>query len=216
MKTNTTPKATFGPILAFSLFGLIIGPVNAEEALPAGFVNGPALNAGWPDGSRPIAGQKLRLTPEEREKRVARMWGRVDLDVDLNYDGEVANDSSDDGSLEHSPPGLIIGKGEMSKMLIRLSPYRRSIDAVEAKKSGNSSDLMVRLEARSIYLASKDGKFPSPDVEDQKAGHIRIWSDDKKSILLIDSKSESKKSVEWPLDSGQRAAHQRRRHRRHL
>ncbi|MBL9114516.1 MAG: hypothetical protein JNJ83_05875 [Verrucomicrobiaceae bacterium] len=201
MKTNTTPKTNFGPILAFSLFGLLLGLASAEEALPAGFVQGPALSAGWPQGSRPISPQKIRLTPEEREKRAAKIWGRADLDADMNYDGEVANDSSDDGNLESSPPGLIIGKGEMSKMLLRVSPYRRSIDAIEAKKSGNSADMMVRVEARAIYLASKDGKFPSPDVEDQKAGHIRIWSDEKKSMLLIDTKAENKRSIEWPLDS---------------
>jgi len=45
---------------------------------------------------------------------------KLDIDSDMNYDGTIDNyDPADQGLYETTPPGLILGKGEMAKLIIR-------------------------------------------------------------------------------------------------
>jgi hypothetical protein len=196
-------------ILACSALSASLLPLalQAEEPLPSGFVQGPAAGEGWPQEKRPSSKPvRVKLTPEQREKAAeaaALAWGRVDVDADMNYDGEISNDSSDDGDLESSPPGLIVGKGEMSKLLLRLSPFKRVRAGAPASKTVSGPDIKVQMETRPIFLGSAKGTFPDAQAEAEKAGHIRIWTNEKREVLLLDSKDTNKRSVQWPLDDEQ-------------
>jgi hypothetical protein len=103
---------------------------------------------------------------------------KLDLDGDFNYDGVIDNyDPGDNGLAQVTSPGMVLGKGEMTRMVIRLSPYQLDIDT------------RVRFEfsACGVNRGDKTGRFESLEQELSAVGHVRIWADAGKTKLLIDS-----------------------------
>ena len=132
-------------------------------------------------------GQNVNYYLEE-ERKVAK----IDLDADLNYDGIVSNeDPADGGSFEATPPGLVVGVGELSKLVVRLSPYR--IDY-----QGN---VVVTIEVAGINRAVASGRFGSFEEEQAAVGRIRVWKDAKKGTLLLDSGNPDKLMHEFIMDA---------------
>jgi len=124
-------------------------------------------------------------------KDPSRYLAKVDLDGDLNYDGEVSNtDPADGGAFEQTPPGLIVGAGEMTKLVIRIRPYR-----VDFK-----GDAVVALEAAGINRNVRSGKFAEGEAA-TGMGHIRVWLSPQKreEDLLIDTQQGLFKR-EWRLE----------------
>lgn len=120
----------------------------------------------------------------DRERQIAKL----DLDADMNQDGVLSNtDPADGGAFEATPPGLLLGEGEMTRVVIRLLPYRVDFDG----------EVVVTLELEGINRNVRTGEFESLDEEIASVGHVRVWRDAARKQLLIDSKDPSKRVVEF-------------------
>lgn len=120
----------------------------------------------------------------DRERQIAKL----DMDADMNHDGTISNtDPADNGAFEATPPGLILGEGERTRVIIRLIPYRIDFDG----------EVVVTLEVEGINRSAKTGEFASFDEEVASMGHIRVWKDAKKKELLLDSRDPAKRVVEF-------------------
>lgn len=125
-------------------------------------------------------------------KDTERQIAKVDFDADLNYDGIIANeDPADSGAFQRTPPGLVVGVGELAKAVIRITPYRVDYDG----------EAIVSLEVVGINRSVKSGEFSSFEEEVAETSRIRIWKDSDKRVLLLDSHDPDRRRVEWSLDN---------------
>jgi len=131
-------------------------------------------------------GQRSTLY-RDKERKLAKL----DIDGDMNYDGTIDNwDPADNGAFQQTPPGLVIGKGELSKLIIRLTPYRVDF----------RGEAVVTLEVAGINRSKKSGSFIDLDDELSSTGAIKIWRDLTRKELLIDSTDPKKRFYEWVVD----------------
>ena len=131
-------------------------------------------------------GQRSTLY-RDKERRLAKL----DLDGDMNYDGKIDNwDPADNGAFQQTPPGLVVGVGELSKLILRLTPYR--IDF--------RGEAVVTLEVTGINRSVKSGEFTSFDEELSSTAKVKIWKDINKTELLVDSSKADKRYCEWVVD----------------
>lgn len=129
-------------------------------------------------------GQRANLYRDNNRK-----LAKIDLDGDFNYDGIIDNfDPADNGAFQQTPPGLVVGTGELSKIVIRLTPYK--IDYQGRAK--------VRLQADGINRDDKSGRFAEGEAA-SATGRIRVWSDATKKELILDSHA-GPLYVDWNLD----------------
>lgn len=116
---------------------------------------------------------------------------KLDLDGDFNYDGEISNsDPNDNGEVQETPPGLVVGVGELTKMVIRLTPYKVALNA----------RTRIELEVIGINRSVASGDFGSLSEEIASMGHIRVWADAKRSRLLLDSRKTGSRVWSLPLE----------------
>lgn len=126
----------------------------------------------------------------DTERRIAKL----DMDGDMNYDGTIDNeDPADNGAFESTPPGLQVGKGELTKLLIRVRPYRLDY----------RGEVVIGLEVAGINRAVKSGQFGSFEEEVASTGRIRVWRDAAKTELLLDSADPEMRYYEWVADHRQ-------------
>lgn len=124
----------------------------------------------------------------DSERKVAK----IDVDGDLNYDGTIDNhDPADNGAFEGTPPGLVVGAGELTKLILRLRPYR--IDY--------QGDVVVTIEVAGINRSVASGRFESFEEEQASVGRIRVWEDSNKSKLLLDSGDPNMLVHEFVMDA---------------
>lgn len=110
---------------------------------------------------------------------------KLDLDGDFNYDGVISNDDpADNGLIQTTPPGLVLGQGEATRLLVRLSPYQLDVRA----------QVRFELTVRGINRAVKSGEFSSIDEELSSVGHVRVYADAEKKRLLLDSSKADSRS----------------------
>lgn len=117
-----------------------------------------------------------------------RQIAKLDMDADMNHDGMIQNiDPADSGAFEATPPGMILGVGELTRFIIRLLPYRVDFEG----------EVVVTLEVEGINRGVKSGEFATLDEELASMGHIRVWKDKDKKTLLLDSRDPAKRVVEF-------------------
>jgi hypothetical protein len=117
-----------------------------------------------------------------------RAVAKVDLDSDLNYDGVINNnDPQDGGAFEGTPPGLQVGVAELSRIVVRVIPYRVDFDG----------EVVVSLELSGINRGSASGEFGSFEEEASATGRIRVWRDSERKVLLLDSADPNRRYVEF-------------------
>jgi hypothetical protein len=168
--------------------GLFAGE-SAKGGVPAEQQRGAETEMDLPTTFHKYYGQNANHY-RDAEKKVAK----IDVDGDLNYDGTVSNtDPGDNGAFEGTPPGLVLGVGEMSKLVLRLAPYRIDFEG----------DVVVTIEVAGINRASKTGTFANFEEEQASVGRIRVWQDASKSKLLLDSGKSDRLIYEFVLDSAQ-------------
>ena len=120
----------------------------------------------------------------DRERQIAKL----DMDADMNQDGVLSNtDPADGGAFEATPPGLILGEGEMTRVVIRLLPYRVDFDG----------EVVVTLEVDGINRSVRTGEFETLEDELAGMGHIRVWRDPSKKQLVLDSRDPAKRVAEF-------------------
>ncbi len=195
MKTNVTGSvpsiaAPVCAILALGGFGnsLVAGD-SAKGGVPVQEQRGAETEMDLPTTFHKYYGQNANHY-QDSEKKIAK----IDLDGDLNYDGVVSNtDPGDNGAFEGTPPGLVLGVGELSRLVLRLAPYRADFEG----------EVVVTLEVTGINRASKTGTFETFEEEQGSVGRIRVWKDASKSVLLVDSGKSDKLTYEFVLDASQ-------------
>lgn len=130
-------------------------------------------------------GQRANLYRDNNRK-----LAKLDLDADFNFDGTIDNyDPADNGAFQQTPPGLVVGVGELSKIVIRLTPYK--IDYEGRAK--------VKIQVDGINRDNKSGKF-AEGAGQSAVGHIRLWRDASKKEKILDSRDPNMISFEWTLD----------------
>jgi hypothetical protein len=172
---------------------ILVGSVaqNASAADP--FTTGPAWGHGWPYDT---------VTNKKTGKAAI---GRVDIDSDLNFDGVITNDGTEGGKQESTPPGQIIGHKQMTKVIFRITPFATPRDT--EIKPDNLDNLICSLELRALNQSHSAGQFASEDAARQATGHVKVWSDAKRSLLLLDSRDKNKGRIEWKINSPNAPAH---------
>jgi hypothetical protein len=169
-----------------ALFMIAYASSSAAEDAKAAITASPnqaQTNKDVPSDFHKYFGQRVNSW-RDRERQIAKL----DLDADLNQDGMIQNnDPADGGAFEATPPGLILGEGELTRMIIRLLPYRVDFEG----------EVVVTLEIEGINRSTKTGDFSSLDEEILSMGHIRVWRDTTKKQLLLDSKDPAKRVVEF-------------------
>jgi hypothetical protein len=121
-------------------------------------------------------------------KDTERQIAKLDLDGDLNQDGILSNtDPADGGAFESTPPGLLLGLGEMSRVVLRLTPYRVDFDG----------EVVVTLEVAGINRGHPTGEYGSFEEELASMGHIRVWRDKDKKTLVLDSRDPARRFAEF-------------------
>ncbi|WAC19641.1 hypothetical protein OVA24_20690 [Luteolibacter sp. SL250] len=195
MKTNTSVSisptaASVCAILAVGGLGSVLfAGESAKGGIPAAEQRGAETEMDLPTTFHKYYGQNANHY-KDAEKKIAK----IDVDGDLNYDGVVSNtDPGDNGAFEGTPPGLVLGVGEMSKLVLRLAPYRADFEG----------EVVVTLEVAGINRASKTGTFETFEDEQASTGRIRVWKDASKSVLLVDSGKSDRLVHEFIMDASQ-------------
>ena len=161
--------------------------IIAQSQPPVPVVDGQLqTNKDAPSDFHKYFGQRINSW-RDRERQIAKL----DMDADMNQDGMIQNnDPADSGAFEATPPGLILGVGELTRFIIRLLPYRVDFDG----------EVVVTLEVEGINRGSKTGEYASLDEELGSMGHIRVWRNKDKKDLLIDSRDPAKRVFEFTTD----------------
>jgi hypothetical protein len=161
-------------ILAFSPFAQDL----KSEDLPSLQTNKDA-----PSDFHKYFGQRVNSF-RDAERQIAKL----DMDADMNHDGLIQNiDPADGGAFEATPPGMILGVGELTRFVIRLIPYRVDFEG----------EVVVTLDVEGINRGVKSGEYATLDEELASMGHIRVWRDKDKKSLLLDSRDPAKRMVEF-------------------
>jgi hypothetical protein len=137
---------------------------------------------------------RLRVPVDEAGKVTAPKLSKIDLDADLDYDGTFDNTApAGQGVHEFVPPGLELGVGELSRLLIRFKTYERDFPGT----------LVVGLEVTGVNREASSGVFEGGETA--ISGRLRVWRDAARTELLLDSGDPSKRRFEWTYDSAQRS-----------
>ena len=190
MRRTTQDQTTLDRLLTYIICFLIT--MTTLGAAPPSKIQSPSsssvaeTNRDLPGDFHKYYGQRSTLY-RDKERKLAKL----DIDGDMNYDGTIDNwDPADNGAFQQTPPGLVIGKGELSKLIIRLTPYRVDF----------RGEAVVTLEVAGINRSKKSGSFSDLDDELSSTGAIKIWRDLSRKELLIDSTDPKKRFHEWVVD----------------
>lgn len=166
-----------------SIRGAASEPSAAEQA---GLGQGFETELDLPGDFHRYYGQRVNMW-RDTERKIAKL----DIDGDLNYNGTIDNnDPGSNGAFEVTPPGLIVAEGEMTKIVIRLDPYRIDFQG----------EMVLTLEVAGINRAVSSGRFESFEQEVTSTGRIRVWRDASRRHLLLDSADPERRFVEFVAD----------------
>lgn len=175
-----------------AVFSLAPGlAVAQKDALPKGGL--PEPQGEGLQTQRDVPGDLNKYFGQSRNqyKDIGRRLAKIDLDGDFNYDGVIDNDDpADNGAFQQTPPGLVLGTGELSKLVIRIRPYHYDFDG----------KAVVSIQVDGINRAHKSGQFASSDEEQASVGHIKVWRDASRRELILDSQDPTRRVYEWSID----------------
>lgn len=142
----------------------------------------------------PGASDPRLIVPVDAEgKVVVGRLSKIDLDGDLDYDGTIDNtSSSDQGQIEFLPPGLELGVGEVTRLVVRFKTYEQEFPG----------QLIVALEVSGVNRDSSTGVFDGNG--ESSVGRVRVWRDQARKELLVDSGDKNKLRHEWRYDPAKR------------
>lgn len=123
--------------------------------------------------------------------------GKMSISADLNRDGFIS--TRGDNNTKVTPPGLLIGTNEMTKLLLSCIPDPTSLPPKVGSPKVNMKyhKLALILDIRGVDLGVKSGKFKSLDREIEKCGRILVWADKTRQHLLLDSSDPLRRRLVW-------------------
>ena len=170
--------------LTVSVSGTVKGGEGAQALSKAGDERQTEMDL--PGDFHKYFGQRVNQF-RDSERKVAKL----DMDADLSYDGVIdGSDPADGGAFEQTPPGLVLGREELSRFLVRVNPYRIDFDG----------EAVLTLEVAAINRDAASGKFDSFEKEVAATGRIRVWKNADRKELLLDSGDPNRRFVEWVAD----------------
>jgi len=190
--SKTTPRPIRPIVLGCALATAFITPSTstARDKTPAG---AGGTRSGTPlETTLDLPGDANRYFGQRPDlyRDSTRKIAKIDLDADFSYDGIIDNnDPADGGAFEITPPGLVVGVGEMTQLVLRVRPYRLDY----------SGQAVVSLSVRGINRGEKSGEYPNIETERTSMGHIKVWADKKKTIPLLDSNNPSMREHHWTI-----------------
>jgi hypothetical protein len=178
-----------------ALFFVLAGLASFTSTANAQWANwGPTWGA-WGPGFVYPGGYPFWSYPYQESTRI----GKVRIEGDVNYSVTIDNG---DLALGHHPKrnpyGLIVGAGEMTKLLLTVEPSDRLPTLGEPKIRMPFKILVASLELRGVNLGHTKGKFASFEDEVAACGRVLVWLDHTKRYLLLDSADPTRRRVEWP------------------
>ena len=184
---RNAPRAVRLASMTLLLSASVLSPALAgDETAPGGPEQGVQTDLDIPGDTTKYFGQR-----SNQYRDIGRRLAKVDLDADFNYDGVIDNDDpADNGAFQQTPPGLVLGKGELSKLVIRLSPYHLDF----------RGQAVVSIQVDGVNRADKTGRFASIEEEMGSVGHIRVWRDASRKELILDSRDPQRRVFEWTID----------------
>lgn len=128
-----------------------------------------------------------RFVPAMKGREHRAKLSNIDLDSDLDYDGAFDN-SSPSGQFrrEFIPQRLEVGVGELTRLLLRFKIYEELA----------AGALVVVLEVSPIDREISRGTAGG----DAANGRLRIWRDQERKELLLDSMDPERRRFEWTFD----------------
>lgn len=162
---------------------------SAQLGAPGGFGWGPTLMR--PSGYHSYYTSKYGLL------------GKVKIEGDVNYDTIIGGyDRALGNAAKRNPYGLIIGSGELSKLLLTCQPNADRQPGIGAPKVKMPfHQLVASLDIRGVNLSRGDGKFATFEDEVAYCGRILVWLDHTRRYLLLDSADPERRRVEWPYSN---------------
>jgi hypothetical protein len=153
----------------------------------------------WGPGFVYPGGYPFHGYPYQESSRI----GKVKIEGDVNYSVTIdQGDSMLGNGPKRNPYGLIVGAGEITKLLLTVEPNAdRQITVGEPKVRMPFKILVASLEIRGVNLGHTRGKFASFEDEVAACGRILVWLDHTKRYLLLDSADPARRRVEWPYAS---------------
>lgn len=131
------------------------------------------------------------MQPDSKLSKTLRPLSKIDLDGDMNYDGAINNnDSTDNGPRENVSPGLQLGVGELTKLVLRFKTYDNEYPG----------ELFVTLRVSGINRFSRTGQFDAFEKERESVGRIRVWADKDGKELILDSGDADKSEHTWQVE----------------
>ncbi|MEZ5384387.1 MAG: hypothetical protein R3F13_02605 [Prosthecobacter sp.] len=125
--------------------------------------------------------------------------GRVQIQGDVNFSGKIDEvDAGMGNEPKRNPHGLIIGAGEMTKLILTCQPnaYRQR-QVGEPKVKMDFYKLVSVLDVKGVNLGDKKGRFASFEDETATCGRVLVWLDSTRRHLLLDSSDPTRRRVEW-------------------
>lgn len=175
-------------VLASAALMALTVTAGAQSKDPVAPVNPPAPATPSTEMDLPSSFHKYFGQRINNWRDTERAIAKIDLDADINYDGIINNnDPQDGGAFEATPPGLQVGVGELTKVIVRVLPYRVDFDG----------EVVVTLEASGINRSTAKGEFSSFDEEKARTGRIRVWKEPSRKTLLLDSGDPTRRVVEF-------------------
>ena len=134
---------------------------------------------------------------------ISPYMGRVKIEGDVNYSKTIDHtDASMGKEPKFNPYGLIVGAGEITKLLLTCQPNAdRNVTVGEPKVRMPFHVLVASLEVRGVNLGNRKGKFSSFEDEVAASGRVLVWLDHTKRYLLLDSADPARRRVEWPYSN---------------
>lgn len=188
-RAQENTSGSSNPVVSPTALDSVSAPVKTPPSVPA-YASGEKGKSGKIDEATPSFPGKTELDePGLHEPALGTAsdldrLSKIDLDSDLNYDGTIDNsEPSDQRANESTPPGLELGKGELTRVVLRLKTYERDF----------TGDLVVTVSATGINRDTPTGEAAAGT----SVGRVKIWKDQARTTLLADSGDPSKSSHEW-------------------
>jgi hypothetical protein len=131
-----------------------------------------------------------------RGPRAFKPLGTVSINADFNYDGLIRG--AEGRNLKMTPPGLVIGSDEMTKISLSSVPDPIWLPTLgDPKVNMKFHKLALILDVRGVDLGKKNGQFRSIEKEIEKCGRVLVWADKTRKHLLLDSSDPSRRRLVW-------------------